>query len=113
LVNVLLRLRLGAEEQHRLPCRCDLARRFARGLDALERLLQVDDVNPILLHKNIGLHFWIPPLGLVAKMNPCFQQIFQGEVTHNEPPLVEPPLLRRPTPTHSGHRGAIAVVQCV
>jgi hypothetical protein len=44
----------------------------------LHRLLQINNINPIALHINIGSHLGIPPAGLMTKVNSCFQQLLHS-----------------------------------
>ena len=38
-------------------------------------LIEIDDVNLVPLFENERLHLRVPTLGLVAKVDPCFEQL--------------------------------------
>ena len=45
-----------------------------RVFEQLQRLLQIDDVDPVTFAKDVFFHLWIPALGLVPEVNACFEQ---------------------------------------
>jgi hypothetical protein len=63
---------------------------------------QINDVNAISGCKNILLHFGVPALGLVAKVNACFQQVLHRSLSlrHDKYLLVGIPDLAGPPPRH-------------
>ena len=72
----LLGLPLGADEQD-LTAVGDQFDHILVGLvDHAQRLLQVDDVDPIALREYVALHGGVPPAGLVAEVHPGLQQRF-------------------------------------
>src|ERR1017187_6870102 len=81
-----LGLALGADEENRLAAGAQLSDELRRVLEQLERLLQVDDVDPIALAKNVFLHLWIPALGLMPEVNTRFEQLLHCDRGH-WPPL--------------------------
>src|SRR5262249_12662507 len=57
--------------------------KLARVFKHLERLLQVDDVNAVAFPKDVFLHFGVPALGLVAKVDTRLKQLLHGDVSQN------------------------------
>src|SRR6185312_582119 len=49
------------------------------GVDALEGLLQVDDVDPVALPEDEALHLRVPAPGLVTEVDPGLQQLLHGD----------------------------------
>ncbi len=77
--NRLLRLTLGADEQH-------LAARTHGRFDEIERareqrhgLRQVDDVNTVTRAENIRLHARVPAVGLVAEVSAGLDQLLHRD----------------------------------
>jgi hypothetical protein len=48
---------------------------ISRGIQLPRRLIEVDDVNLVPLFKNVRLHLRVPTLGLVTKVDPCFEKL--------------------------------------
>jgi hypothetical protein len=46
------------------------------------RFAQVDDVDAVARVEDEGLHLGIPTLGLVSKVDACFQQFFNADTDH-------------------------------
>ena len=61
---------------------------LGRFLEHLQRLLQVDDVNPVALAEDVFLHLRIPALGLMPEVNASFEQLFHRDVCHATSSLV-------------------------
>ena len=74
-----LRLPLGADEQHGLAFGRQLTDEILRLLEQLDGLAQVDDVDAGTLAKDERLHLGVPALGLVAEVDACFEQVFHRE----------------------------------
>ena len=72
--DFLLRLFLGADEQHGAAAGDGIMEKSAGDFDLGEGLVEVDDVNAVAGGENELLHLGVPPLGLVTEMNPGFQQ---------------------------------------
>ena len=51
----------------------DAANKIERLVDLADRLLQVNDVNPIALRKNVLRHLRIPPTRLMTEVDARFQ----------------------------------------
>ena len=70
-----LRLLLGADEQHDFA----VARHLPDGgvdlAQAQHRLLQIDDVDAVALLEDVGLHLGVPPAGLMAEVDARLQEI--------------------------------------
>jgi hypothetical protein len=43
-----------------------------------DSLLKINNMDPIALGKDVGLHLGVPAPGPVAKVDPCFKQGFHG-----------------------------------
>jgi hypothetical protein len=56
-------------------------------LQSGERLTQINDVNAVASVEDEPLHFGVPPLGLMTKVNARFQQFFNSNTYHNFPLL--------------------------
>src|SRR5262249_6549089 len=76
----ILSLPLGTNEQHAPAAR----NRVRYGLQGLMqqryRLGKIDDVNVVTGAKNIGRHFRVPAMRLVAEMRPRLEEAAHGEV---------------------------------
>jgi hypothetical protein len=81
LVSV-LRLLLGADEEHRAAARGEVAHEAVRLAELLERLLQVDDVDAVALPEDVLLHLRVPALGLMAEMHSGLEQLLHGQRSH-------------------------------
>jgi hypothetical protein len=81
-----LGLLLRAHEQHVSAGAHDLLDRRPRVLDALECLLQVDDVDAVPLHEDELLHLRIPSTRLVPEVHSGFEQLLHGDLGHGLPP---------------------------
>src|SRR5438067_293378 len=71
--NRVLGLALGADEQDALPSVRDVRDVCGSFLEELERLLQVDDVDPVALAEDVLLHLRVPALGLMTEVDASFQ----------------------------------------
>ena len=78
-----LRLALGAHEEHDLALGRQVLHKFRRFLEHLQRLLQVDDVDPVALSEDVFLHLGIPALGLMPEVNTRFEQLLHGDVSQS------------------------------
>src|SRR5581483_2881690 len=77
-----LRLLLGADEEHRAVVGDEVADEAVGHLDALQRLAQVDDVDPVALSEDEPLHLGVPAPSLVAEMDAGLQQVLHGDDSH-------------------------------
>src|SRR5579883_321440 len=75
----LLRLPLGADEENRLALPDLLLHEAGGVLEELQRLLQLDDVDPVALAEDVRLHLGVPTLGLVPEVNPRFEQLLHAD----------------------------------
>ncbi len=73
----LLRLALGADEQHAAARRNDVADRLQALVHHRHGLLEVDDVDPVARAKDVGRHFRVPAARVVAEMDTGFEQLAQ------------------------------------
>ena len=78
-----LRLLLRANEQHGATLGREFADEVVCNLSSLQRLLEINDVNPVALTENEALHFRVPTTGLVAKVNSGLQHLARGNNGHN------------------------------
>ena len=85
LVDGVLRLALRADEEDVLALRGDV-RDEGRGLaEALQRLLEVDDVDAVALPEDVLLHLRVPALGLVAEVDARLEQLLHRDLAHLSP----------------------------
>src|SRR6185437_3545604 len=73
----LRKLRFGADEKNVVATHDHVARELLRDLDLTERLLKVDDVNPVPLGEDEPAHFGIPAPRLVSKMDAGREKLFE------------------------------------
>ncbi len=67
-------LPLGSDEEHLAAVGGGLAQELERFLEALERLVEVDDVDAVALAEDEVLHLRVPAIGLVAEVGAGFDQ---------------------------------------
>src|SRR5665811_2390981 len=84
----LLRLLLRADEEDLLAAGGGLADRVEGEVEALDRLGQVDDVDPIALREDERAHLGIPAAGLVAEVNAGLEELPHGDGGHGDGPPV-------------------------
>src|SRR5215207_175819 len=75
----LLRLLLRPDEEHRAAVLDRVAHEPVGGVDPFQRLLQVDDVDPVALPEDEALHLGVPAPGLVTEVDPGLQQLLHGD----------------------------------
>jgi hypothetical protein len=71
----LLRLALGADEQHLAAAGDGLADEVERAREQRHGLRQIEDVDAVAFAKDVGLHLRVPAVGLVAEMAACIEQV--------------------------------------
>ena len=69
-----LRLLLGADEEHLLAGHGDFTDKLGSRLKAVERLLEINDVDAVALREHERLHLGMPAAGGVSKMDSGLQQ---------------------------------------
>jgi hypothetical protein len=75
----LLRLALGADEQH-LAVRADrLAHEIERAGEQANALRQIDNVDAVALTEDVRLHLRVPAVGLVAEMRSGLEQSLHAD----------------------------------
>jgi len=79
LFDRLLRLFLGAHEQHTAAFGNRVHEKTARGFELRQCLAEVDDVNPVAGIEDEFFHLGVPTLGLMTKMDARFQQFFNAD----------------------------------
>ncbi len=72
-------LTLGADEQHPAALGNGLAHGHQRLMQHRHGLRQIDDVDVVAYAEDEGLHFGVPAVGLVAKMNARLQELAHVE----------------------------------
>src|SRR6266540_2230733 len=88
ILDRLLRLLLGADEQDRPAVLDGAANEPVGGVDPLERLLQIDDVDAVALTEDETAHLRVPTARLVAEMDAGLQQLLHGDDSHGVSPSV-------------------------
>ena len=81
-LNRLPRLLLGADEQHGATIGHGAADKTVGGVDAFQRLLKIDDVDPVALTEDEPTHLRVPAAGLMAEVNSGGQQLFHSDNSH-------------------------------
>ncbi len=78
LTNGVLRLLFCAYKEDFLPVGGQITDEHIGFFEFSDRLLEVDDVDPVSFRKNIRSHFGVPPSGLMSEMDTGFKQLFHG-----------------------------------
>jgi hypothetical protein len=71
------RAALGADEEHVLAAQNDFAYELLRQLELTERLLEVDDVDPVALGENEAAHLGIPSASLVSEVDTGLEELLE------------------------------------
>ena len=71
----LLRLALGADEQHPAAAGDDVADRLQALVQHRHRLLEIDDVDAVAHAEDVGRHLRVPAPRVMAEMNAGFEQL--------------------------------------
>ena len=87
LLDRLLRLALGADEQDRAAAGDGVLDELVAGVDVGERLLQVDDVDAVALGEDESLHLGVPATGLVPEVDAALEQLTHGDDGHGRSSL--------------------------
>ena len=99
-----LRLLLGADEQHDAAVGDQVADERVGGLDPRQRLLQIDDVDAVALAVDESLHLRVPAAGLVSEVDTGLEQLAHGDDCHRGSPF--PSVATKPGPSAvEGDRG--------
>src|SRR5262249_38478098 len=96
LLDRLLGLLLGANEQHGAAFLHRAPDEAIGGVDPLQRLLEVDDVDAVALREDEPAHLRVPTTRLVAEMDAGLQQLLHGDDSHGTLPRLYPPPGRAP-----------------
>ena len=83
LLDDVLGLLLRADEQDDAPARGEVLRERPRLLEQLDRLHQVDDVDPLALAEDVAAHLRMPAAGLVPEMDAGLQQLLDSDFWQN------------------------------
>jgi hypothetical protein len=76
-------LLLGADEEHTLTPEHDFANSLLRGHKTVERLAEVDDVDPVAFREDESLHLRVPTTGLVAEVYSGLEKLIETNVRHD------------------------------
>jgi hypothetical protein len=79
-------LLLGADEKNALACGYGIDHKLISGVEEPHGALEIYDINPVASAEDEGFHFGVPPAGLVAEMDPCFQHLFHSYNCHSFAP---------------------------
>ena len=74
------RLALGADEEHAAALGDGVRNLLQRLVQQRHRLRQVDDVDVVAGAVDVGRHFRVPAVGLVAEVNASFQKLAHAEI---------------------------------
>ena len=74
------RLALGADEQHAAALGDGVGNLLQRLVQQRHGLRQVDDVDVVAGAVDVGRHFRVPAVGLVAEVNASFQKLAHAEI---------------------------------
>ena len=77
--NGLLSLLLRTDEQDLPTIGREVAHERVRLLDPDERLLEIDDVDPVALHEDEPLHLRVPPASLMSEVDTRLQELLHGD----------------------------------
>ena len=75
----LLRLTLGADEQHLAARGRRLAHEIERAGEERNALRKIDDVDAVPLAEDVRLHLGVPAVGLVAEMRSGLEQLLHAD----------------------------------
>src|SRR6476661_4822856 len=78
----LLSLLLGADEEDRAAVGDRLPHELVGVVDVRQRLLQVDDVDPVALGHDEALHLGVPASGLVPEVDAALEELAHGDNGH-------------------------------
>ena len=79
-----LGLLLGADEQDDATICDEITNERVGRLDASERLLEVDDVDPVALTKDESPHLRVPLAGLMSEVDSSFQHLTHADDGHDK-----------------------------
>ncbi len=82
-----LRLALGADEEHAPAGAAEPADEVRRLLEELLGLLQVDDVDAVALAEDVRLHLRVPAPRLVPEVDPRFEHLLHADFDQGRSPL--------------------------
>ena len=86
LLDRVLALLLGADEQHRAAPLRDVADVVIGVLEHHDRLLKIDDVDAAALAEDEPAHLRVPAPRLVAEVDSGFEQLSHGDCGHAQSP---------------------------
>ena len=75
-----LRLALGADEEDAPVVARELPHELGGLIEHLDRLLQIDDVDPASTTEDVPLHLRVPATGLVTEVNAGFEQLLHRDL---------------------------------
>ena len=83
-----LGLLLRADEEDGAAVGDEVADERVGGLDAAQRLAQVDEIDPVALTQDVALHLRVPSARLVAEVDSGLQKLSHGNDGHRDVPPV-------------------------
>ena len=86
LLDCVLSLLLGADEQNGLPFRGNFLHEFVSLFDEVDGNLKVDDVNVVTGCVDVLRHLGVPAFALMTEVHACFEQGFHCGDCHFRPP---------------------------
>src|SRR5439155_4709649 len=111
LLDRVLGLLLRADEHDDAVPRREIADELVRLLEALERLLQIDDVDAAALGEDEALHLRIPAAGLMTEVDSGLQELLHGDDGHLLLPSSGCHASRRPPPEGNSPHPALTTLR--
>ncbi len=78
----ILGLFFGTDKQDLITAGNSVLNKLIGGFEIAYSFLQVNNVDAVTGPKDVGLHFRVPALGLMTKMNAGFKHLFHGDLCH-------------------------------
>ena len=75
--NNVFGLFFGADKHNLATCLRDCVKRLECLIGKNDGFLQIDNMNTVLFHENVRLHFWAPAACKVTKVHSCAEHLFK------------------------------------
>ena len=82
LANWVLGLLLRSDEEHVAAVGHEVTKEVVGRLDAIQRLVEINDVNAVALTEDEAAHFGVPASGLVAEVRTCLNHLTHADESH-------------------------------
>ena len=82
LANGVLGLLLRSDEEHVAAVGHEVTKEVVGRVDAIQRLVEINDVNSVALTEDEAAHFWVPASGLVAEVRTCLNHLTHADESH-------------------------------